>query len=443
MSFLSTVARAFLGDLQERSDYPSLNEQLATTLRTRQAAARPWRVSSLDEALGVPAIFRAVSLISSTVGMLSLEAFREGGKLLRADTPRMVIRPNPFTTPAEFFAQTAYSRATRGEAWWWIAARDIDNNPASLYPVNPVEVQVSEGRDPMDPEITWRQRAMKLWSPVRPDGNMVHLPLMREPGSLRGFGPLQKCGAAVSVAVEAQEWAANFFAGSTPSIIGQTDQDLDEEDIKLLDAQWNEKQSNLPRWVGKGMKVEDFGLDPVKAQLTDTRNFQDGAVAQMFGIPGSLLEHNSPGSSLTYTNNEQEYIDFLKSCLKPNYLNPIEQVFSDLLTRSTTVEFNTDALLRADIKTRAEVHKTMIEAGVYSPEHAQMLEGIAPGDIETAPVPYALPQAVPTALPFQQRSTLAEVRCRNCNALLAEEATPPYRFTCYKPKCRAVTAAAA
>jgi HK97 family phage portal protein len=436
MNPLTTLARWFVpqpDEFHQRSEFPSLDEAMADVLRHRYGAARPWREASVDEALGVPAIFRAVSLITSSVGMLSLEAFRLGVRLDQEDTPRLVQRPNPFSTAEEFWAQTAYSRATRGEAWWWIAARDGDGNPASLYPVNPVEITVTEGPNPLEPDIHWREKQMRLWSPVNTNGNMVHLPLMREPGALRGFGPLQKCGAAVSVAVESQEWAANFFAGSTPSIIGQTDQDLDSEDFKKLDEQWNEKPPNLPRWVDKGLDVKDFGMDPQKAQLTDTRNFQDGAVAQMFGIPGSLLEHNAPGSSLTYTNNEQEYIDFLKGCLRPYYLNPVEQKFQDLLTRTMSVEFSTDVLLRADIKTRFEVHKTAIESGVYDAAYAQQLEGIAPGDIETAAVPYALPAAIPAQLPFE-RSALEPAFCSKCRKRLANSAPPGWSTTC--PRCK-------
>ena len=38
-------------------------------------------------------------------------------------------------------------------------------------------------------------------------------------------------------------WAANFYAGKLPSVIGKTDMDLDEDDIAALDAQWHEKEN--------------------------------------------------------------------------------------------------------------------------------------------------------------------------------------------------------
>jgi hypothetical protein len=110
---------------------------------------------------------------------------------------------------------------------------------------------------------------------------------------------------------------------------------------------------------------------------------------------------------------------------------------SDLLTRSTVARFNLKQLLRADAKTRMEVHKTAIEAGIYGPEVAAQEEGYAPGAVDYAPVPLAPPQAVPNLLPPNLQLRTAAVRCHSCHKLLAETATPPYRMTC--PRCKAVT----
>lgn len=433
MSWLDTIADLLVpAPVETRSDpwveVPDLNAQLALL----RLAARPWRTSSITEALGVPAIFRAVTLISNTVASLSMEAYRQGAKLPQENAPRLIVRPNPLTTPREFFRDTAYAMASRGEAWWWIASRDTDGAPLSLFPVPPAEVVVVENtRNRLRPTITWRDQAMK-------NEDMIQIPLTREPGALRGFGPLQACGAAVSVSVEAQEWAANFFAmggvGAAPIIKSAVK--LEENEAAALKAQWIETPNNTPKVIDPGVEnVQYPEINPASAQLDEQRQFQNGEAARMFGIPGALMEYSAAGSSLTYQNVTEVYTQFLKTCLAPNYLEPIEQAISDLLTRSTVSRFNVDGLLRADIKTRYEVHTAAITAGVYDAPYAQRLEGIAPGDVENAPVPAAPPQAVPTILPYQARA--AAVRCSTCNKLLAETATPPYRMSC--PRCKAIT----
>ena len=142
----------------------------------------------------------------------------------------------------------------------------------------------------LEPEVTWLSKRMD-------NDDLRHITYLPDHSGLRGEGPLQMCGAAVSVSVEASQWAANFFVGSIPSIIGSTDFDIGPDEAAVLDEQWNEKPGNLPRWLGNGIKVEDFQVDATKAQMVETRRFNDGQAAVMFGIPGSLLEYSMPGSA--------------------------------------------------------------------------------------------------------------------------------------------------
>ena len=354
-----------------------------------------WRTPSLREALGIPAVFRAVTMLSNIAGSLAIEAYRDGRRM--PNPPRIVQRPNPFTTPRDFIRDTVYSMATRGEALWWVAARDIDGQALSLIPINPVEITIEDNpKDRRYPIITWGTRRM-------PNKDIIHITYAKEPGTLRGVGPLQMCGAAVSVAVESQEWAANFFgAGGVPSVLIKSAVQLDEAEAKAMKEQWVETPNNQPKVVDTAVdSVTPFEVTPQSAQLSDVRMASSGEVARMFGIPGSMLEYNVPGSSLTYSNNESEMRKFIDTCLGPNYLEPIEQSMSDLLTRSTVAYFNVDGLQRADLKTRAEVYKTLIDAGV-EPERAADVSGmrdLTDASVEVAPIPPAFPQSIPSRIP--------------------------------------------
>lgn len=436
MSWLDTLARAFVPQpMQEReiSDLSNFEDQLAA-IRRGQNQARPWRQASVNEALGVPAILSAVSLISGVAGSLSMEAFRSGALVTdQAQVPRLMQRPNPRSTAREFYLKTAFYHASRGEFWWWVAHRDTDGNADALFPVPPWEITVERNdRDRLNPTIRWLNRIM-------PNDDMRHQMYLPGPDGLRGVGPLQLAGAAVSVTVEASNWAANFYSGALPSIVGTTEQDLDAEDLKALDEQWSEKPANLPRWMTNGMTLGEAPFDAQKAQLTESRSFQVGEVARMFGIPGPLLEYQMSGSSLTYRNEEDIWSDFQRRCLSPQYLEPMEQEMSDLLPRTVVGRFNLDQLLRADIKTRFDVYGVGIDKGIFGADYAQRKEGIIPGNVDFAPVPFSPPAADPGPIPMQSRS-LEPVHCVKCHALLAEFAGAPYRFTCRK--CKSVTTAA-
>ena len=419
MSFLSTVGRMFLGELPSdgavtRSaafEYPDLDTKLAEIVNNRDRMT--FRVPSVDEALGVPAIFSAVTLIAGSMGTLTMDAYRNQRLVRSEDRPRLIVRPNPFSKPYDFWFLSAFYKATRGERWWWVAKRDpIDGHALSLFPVPPWEITVAENdNNRLRPIIKWLDRTI-------PNEDMIHDFWFPDHSGLRGRGPLQMAGAAVSAAVEAQQWAANFFSGSIPSLIGTTEQDMTEDELQALDRQWNEKPPNLPRWMTNGMKMGESPFDPERAQLTEVRQYSVGDVARMFSMPGSLIEYQMSGSSLTYRNDAGIWTDFQRRCLGPIFAEPVEQDMSDLLTRSTTAQFDFSRLLRADDKTRYETYQVGIDAGFLTPEEARRKEGFDPGSSEYAPVPVAPPQAIPTLLPVNRsRAALEDLRCGKCGRL--------------------------
>lgn len=406
-----------------------------------------WRRVSVREALGVPAIHRSVVIISSTTGMLSVQAYRNG--LLMADPPRLLSRPDPYETPGAFYGGTAGDMAKYGEFVWWIASRDTDGLASSLVRVPLNELKVDDNpNNRLMPKYTWGTKTGTRYSGANPEGRFVHVKYpLAEPFALRGEGPLQLCGVANSVAVESQTWAGNFYGegGHGAPIIKKagilSPTKLDPTDWLPMDPMADDYQTTgrseadllrdqiIGRANNTAMVIDDTidsitypSIDTAGAQMLDARQFNNGDAAREFGIPGPLLEYQQQGSSLTYQNRTDLKGHLLEMCLMPLYLEPIEQAMSDLLTRSTVARFNVKGFLRADIKTRFEVHKIAIDSGIYDPPYAQREEGIAPGDVEYAPVPFAAPAAVPSAMP--KTASMRDVRCDQCGRLIVRAAGP-------------------
>lgn len=419
MSILDVFRGLMAAQVQTRDDDNSV-EGLVNRINSTRSS--PWRSASNREAMGVPAVFKAISLISNTTGSLSMEAYRSGAKLEPIDTPRLVIRPNPFTRPHVFWRDSAFHIARRGEVWWWTAKRDTDDAPLSLIPIDPREITVEATRNRLRPTIKWLDVTM-------PNDDMTQITYLPDPSNpLRGFGPLQACGAAVSVAVEAQEYAANFFAGNPAHTWIRSALDIDEDEAAAIKEAWMNDSTGLPKVTGPNIdKVDDISVDPTTAQLHESRLFQNGEVALMFSMPPTLLNYAVQGSTITYQNVGQVADDLLRQCLLPHYLEPMEQAMSDLLTRQTIGRFNVRGLLRPDPKTRAEIYNILIPLGVTTAEQAASEEGYIPGDVENRPVPFAAPQAIPTSLPVQGREEVQtrerrQVHCSNpeCGRLIAE-----------------------
>lgn len=163
-------------------------------------------------------------------------------------------------------------------------------------------------------------------------------------------------------------------------------------------------------------------MKPNGAQMLDARDHQNGDAARMFGIPGTLLEYQQAGSSITYQNLEGEFTKFVRGSLRIGYLEPIEQELSDLLSRTTVSRFKTEQLEAPDVKTRFEVYQLAMSVlgEVDGAQYARKGEGLAPGDVENAAVPLAPPVTVPRVASLAMR----DVRCPNCKKLVVRAAGP-------------------
>ena len=380
MGPLSSMVRALR--LQTRSldsfvDHPGLTEQL---LAVQGIHSDTWNPPTIREALSVPAVFRAVTMISNLVGSLTLDAWRNGTRLTGQDIPMLVSRPGVFITPRDFFRDLAYCLATRGEGILWIVDRDPDGLARKMLILPPAEVIVSwNERLPLVRDYRWRNREI-------PAEDIEHVTFSREPGALRGQGPLQLCGAALSAAVEADEWAARFFKrGGAPATVLKVPVSMNDNEARALVERWLAREGNEVRVASGGSDPVAFQVNPEAAQLLESRRFSAAAVATMFGMDADMLNAAQSGSSLTYQNVGQRFDNLVRSTLAPNYLEPIEHGISERLSRTTVARFSLQAFTRADVKTQSEVYATLTTAGI-PPVQAAEIAGLS-GLVDTVPIP--------------------------------------------------------
>lgn len=439
MGFVSAASRFFGLELIDRppeiKELAAIDDAVDAILHARDhPRSGAWHPASVAEALGVPSIQRAVALISSTTGMLSMQGYRNGE--LMTDPPRLILRPDPDGSPYDFYGTTAAQFAKYGEFVWWIAGRDGDGLPTALINVPLNELAVEDRGNRRFPVYRWGTVESTRYTPANPTGAFVHKKyILGDPFALRGEGPLQLGRIAVSISVESQVWAANFYGGGGhPSDVIKHASELDPtlrddtgepdpaglSEAERLKAQYIARDSNTPLVIDQRIEsITPGSIDQAGAQMLEARLHQNGDAARLFGIPGKFVEYVQSGTSLTYQTLETALTDLIATCLQPLYLEPIEQAMSDLLTRSTVSRFNVKGFLRADSKTRYDVHKIAIETGIYDAVYAQQLEGIVPGDVEYAPVPVTPPVA---SIP--RIASMRDVRCLSCSRLVVRAAGP-------------------
>ena len=154
--------------------------------------------------------------------------------------------------------------------------------------------------------------------------DVKQITLLEDPATGRGLGPMQLCGAALNVAIEADQWAARWFAGGgIPSVFLNATGILAPADADTIKEQWLKDPPNMPK-VASNIEPTILNSNPEQSQLVNSRAHSRGDVALMFGINGRLLEAPVGGSSLSYTNVGDLATELVRLTLAPYYLEQIE-----------------------------------------------------------------------------------------------------------------------
>lgn len=334
---------------------------------------------SAQESVTIPAVYRAAQVITTAVSQLTLDVERQGEVV--EDTPAIIRRPNLDMSRSDFLEALTMSLVMTGNAY---ILRDTagTSNVVQLVPLNPHEVTAY--RDPR-PSAGGRVRFGWNGREYGPD-EIEHLHLFRLPGQVKGIGPIQAAQPTMRGAAGVRDYASAWFDDSgQPSGVLTSDQALTGADAQRYRNAWNgldedgqpvttaDNPSRI-KVLGKGTKYEPIMLNPADAMWLEAQSYSTLEIARLFGIPASLMLAAPDGTSMTYSNVEQEWLAFSRFTLV-QYLRKIEEALTRLTPRGQTVRFRIEALLRADTKTRYEAHEIALRAGFLTPDEVRAIEG--------------------------------------------------------------------
>ena len=314
---------------------------------------------SESSALRVVTVFACVRLLADSIASLPMDAYRKSGNLrISLDPqPSLIRQPLSDMTTFEWAYQMVTSLALRGNAYAVVVARDALEFATELMPVHPDAVSVDRNRDTGKVEYRVERELV-------PNSDMLHIRRFSMPGALRGVSPIEQARQGIGMALAAERYGARFFGQSAnPSAVLETDASLTPQAAQDLLTRWvgSHGGKRHPAVLSGGLKYRPISITPEEAQFLQTREFQAGEIAKMFGIPPHMIGDTNKSTSWG-TGIEQQSIGFLRYTLRP-WLNCFEQSISALLPRGQYMRFNADAMLRGDSKAQAEAFVTARNGG--------------------------------------------------------------------------------
>lgn len=342
---------------------------------SKSAPVPPPRPTVDGNPLAMIPVCRGVQIIETAIRSLPLVQRDEAGRQVRMSS--IARDPDPGTPRGELIAQMVADLAFNGNLFLLRQHVGGFEIGARLLPASEVAV-TDMSPDPGTRDIRYMWRGMEF----TPD-ELIHRRFIVLPGMLRGVGPITMARIELQGMAETEAYAANWRDESgVPSGILTSDQTLTDTEAETAKQRVLASRSGTPLVLGKGLHYARTLMSPEDMQFIQTRNFDTTQVARMLGIPANLLLASVEGSSLTYQNIEQSWIEFSSYTLQA-YAMPICDALSQLVPARQRIDMDWNKARRSDTKSRWEALQIAVGMGLLTLDEARDWEGMPPRDDTT------------------------------------------------------------
>ena len=339
------------------------------------------------KALNLAEVWRAVSLISSDVARIPLEVLRRSGagKEVMKEHPAWGLlrkRPHPFYN---YFTwkQTAAAHVLMHGNHYSLIDRNLRGDPVALLILDPQHTwwEVIGGELWYNTYIPDTQQLFRV-DPSR----IVHFMNLSYDGRA-GYSVLSLAADSFGFGLAARDFGARFFSnGARPSIILKHPGKLSETAKSNLRESWERLYSgtqNAHRTavVEEGMEAQTIGQNAEESQLLESREFTVREIANWFCVPPHKL---GDPTKTSYNSLEQENEAYLNESLDSRLVMMEAELESKLLTQAEQnsddfrIEFNRDAIVRIDLRTRTEVQTILSNNGMLNLDEVRSQNNMPP-----------------------------------------------------------------
>lgn len=350
---------------------------------------------SEETALTVADVFKCDRVIRETVAMLPCKIYgrQPRGRKELVKHPLYFLlhdEPNPHMSAFRYWEMLVNHVDIWNKHFSYIE-RNGAGQIVGLWPIRPemVRIQVIDGRvwffarSVNGPEV-------KYW-----DDEILYIPGLTRDG-IHAYSVIGLHRETLGLSKATEIFGAKFFGnGAHAGGFLKHKGNLSPEAAKRLKASFEERHSGLENAhrlavLEEGMEFEPNLIAPELAQFLQTRQFQRSEVAGLMRVPPHKI---GDLSRATFSNIEQQDLEFLRDCIAP-WLERIEQECNRQLLMpgekgKVYIEFEIKGMLRGDSAARSAWYQARFNTASMSPndirenENEEPIEG---GDVYFAPM---------------------------------------------------------
>ena len=333
-------------------------------------------------AIQVAAVFRCVDLVSKTMASLPLHMYEstDTGKEKAKGNPLyhlVYALPNPHTTAYEFW-QMFVANLLLTKGGFAKIERDRNGFIKGLWNIPtgniPRGVETNEISGERFIDVVSDGKTERLRS-----GEFIHVPSFLFSGDAEN--PLTIAADVLGLTRDLTSYAsATFSQGVNPGGFIEVPGGLSDSAYERMKSDFQKNYGGVLN-AGKFIMLEDgakattITRDLEKTQALESRKFAIAEICRIFGVPPHLcmdMEH------ATFSNIEQQSLEFVRDCINPMSVKLEQALYRDLLTetqrRKLFFKFNTNGLMRGDTAARTQYYNVMRQNGVLNADEIRSLE---------------------------------------------------------------------
>lgn len=329
-------------------------------------------------------VFAAYRHIVDYISTLPVDSFRAEGKTRKeASLPQLLASQDDEGGPGlvTWLGQAAYGLAT-GNAVGWKTRTDGFGYPTDVVWLHWNQWHYDE-----------QSKQWTVFGQEVPSSQLVHIPWIVPPGKKLGLSPIEHMAAIICAGMSAQEYADLKRGGGVPPAVLKNNQKTISPDAADTVKQRAVASfaKGEPFVTGTDWDLSLLTIPPNQAQFVETLKMSANQIAAAFGIDPTEVGGEA-ANSLTYST--EELREIRRASDMQSYLIRLERGLSRLMPMKQFIKLNTDAKIRADLKTQTEVVGAQIADGRMSVNEARALKDQPPvpgGDFHNVPSPTADP----------------------------------------------------
>lgn len=351
-----------------------------------------------SNAMQITTVYQCVKVLAESIGMLPLSVFIEDGNSKNKDTKHPLhklfkVGPNDYMTSQEWKELVVAHLCLRGNHYSYV--NRVMGKVVEILPLSPDAVSPKLNDDyTVTYNVTFKNGVTKTALAEE----ILHIKTVSVDG-LKGLSPIGQNVNALGLAKATEKHGSSLFKNGAKPFGGlKTSQNLKDDQynrlMKRLENYQGADSGFKPLILEGGLEWVQVAITPEDAQYLETRKFQRSEICGMYRVPPHMV---GDLERATFSNIENQGLEFVTHTLMP-YLTRIENrvlfsLFNESEQQNRYVKFNVNALLRGDMKARAEFYTKMVQNGAMSPNEIREKEDMNPregGDVFLTPLNMAV-----------------------------------------------------